>query len=955
MSRQSYFLSIIDSAFTTVLCNVFPKKRVRYSLRMRIGKSLLMTEPTVQQKVDSTGVLLNLTDGECVHVLHVDDDSCCLKVAKECLEMQDKFQVDTALSAEAAVEKMKNKKYDVVICDYAMPRKDGLEFLKDLRDAGNDIPFIIFTGEGREEVAIKALNLGADRYFNKVGDPETVYGELAHSVFQVVQGRKRQDALGASEDYLKAILSSIFTGVLVIDAETHEIMDVNSNALEAIGASKEHVIGRVCHNFICPAQKGKCPITDMGQAVDKSERVLLGADGGKIPILKTVVTMTWKGHKYMVESFVDITERKKVERALRENQEKFKQLFMDSPEAAVYTEPNSRISDINPRFTELFGYSLDEVKGKDINHVVVQNDKIEEAEMLGKASLEGCLYHETVRKRKDGSLVPVSISVAPITFEGKTIGSVGLYRDITERKCYEKRLSALNIYSHKLNTAKSMEEIDEVTLDAAEKTLGFEFADIFIIKGKMLNLVTYRGQSKTSSLALPVDGDEGVSVKAAKTGKPILVPDISKEKAYVEGGLGARSELAVPIKIGNRVLGVLNIESRRLDAFSEKDLELLEILASHAATAISNLDRAEKLETSAREIRESQQKFEKLFMDNPEAMAYMDSEFHILEINPRFTKLFGYSLAEVRGKHINDMIVPMDGMEQARMFDERASKGETYHEDTVRKRKDGTLIPVAFSTAPIVVEGQVISHTAVYKDISQLKKAEEGLRETLKKLETTNEKLRVVGRLSRHDVRNKLSAVVGNAYLAKKKLPANSEALEYLAGIETVVQQAVRIFDFARTYEMLGAEELVYVGVEKTINEAISLFSDLQGVKVMNECHDLQVLADSLLRELFYNLIDNSLKYGKKITQIRIFYEKSEDQLRLVYEDDGVGITPDEKLNLFKEGIGKGTGYGLYLIKKMMEVYGWTIHETGQPGQGARFLITIPAINEKSKANYTLD
>ncbi|MGB8779530.1 MAG: PAS domain S-box protein [Candidatus Bathyarchaeia archaeon] len=955
MSRQSYFLSIIDSAFTTVLCNVFAKKRVRYSLRMRIGKSVLMTEPTVQQKVDSTGVLLNLTDRERVHILHVDDDSCCLKVAKECLEMQGKLQVDTALSAEAAVEKMKNKKYDVVICDYAMPTKDGLEFLKDLQDGGNDIPFIIFTGEGREEVAIKALNLGADRYFNKVGDPETVYGELAHSVFQVVQGRKREEALGASEDYLKAILSSISAGVLVIDAETHEIMDVNSNALEAIGASREHVIGRVCHNFICPAEKGKCPITDLGQAVDKSERVLLRADGGKIPILKTVVTMTWKGHKYMVESFVDITERKKVERALLENQEKFKQLFMDSPEAAVYTDQNSLILDINPRFTELFGYSLDEVKGKDVNDVVVQNDKIEEAEMLDKASLEGCLYHETVRKRKDGSLVPVSISVAPITFEGKTIGSVGLYRDITERKRYERSLSALNNYGQSLNMANSVQEICELALDAAQKTLGFKFADFLLIEGKNLHLVENRGRSKDFTVTLPMDGDRGVTVKVAKAGETILLRDTSEEAAYVKFGENIHSELAVPIKVGNEVLGVLNVESNELNAFNEKDQELLEILASHAGTAMIKLEYSKNLEAYAQEIQESQQKFEKLFMANPEAMVYMDSSFHILEINPRFTKLFGYSPAEVIGKHINDIIVPMDRMEQARMFDERASKGETYHEDTVRKRKDGTLIPVAFSTAPIVVGGQVISHTAVYKDISQLKKAEEGLREALKRLEAMNEKLRVVGRLSRHDVRNKLSAVVGNAYLTKKKLPANSEALNYVAEIEKAVQQAVRIFDFARAYEMLGAEELVYVGAEKTINEAVSLFSDMYSAKVTNECYGLQLLADSLLRELFYNLIDNSLKYGKKITQIRIFYEKSEDQLRLVYEDDGVGITPGEKLNLFKEGIGKGTGYGLYLIKKMMEVYGWTIQDTGQPGQGARFLITIPAINEKGKANYKLD
>jgi signal transduction histidine kinase len=112
-----------------------------------------------------------------------------------------------------------------------------------------------------------------------------------------------------------------------------------------------------------------------------------------------------------------------------------------------------------------------------------------------------------------------------------------------------------------------------------------------------------------------------------------------------------------------------------------------------------------------------------------------------------------------------------------------------------------------------------------------------------------------------------------------------------------------------------------------------------------------------LLRQLFYNLIDNSLKYGQKVTRIRVRYEKtSEDVLRLVYEDDGVGIPLSEKPKLFKEGYSTGgsTGYGLYLIRKMMEVYGWTIQETGEPGKGAQFIITIPKTNSSGKENYRI-
>jgi signal transduction histidine kinase len=273
----------------------------------------------------------------------------------------------------------------------------------------------------------------------------------------------------------------------------------------------------------------------------------------------------------------------------------------------------------------------------------------------------------------------------------------------------------------------------------------------------------------------------------------------------------------------------------------------------------------------------------------------------------------------------------------------------------MRKRKDGGLVPVAFSVAPIIVENQVKGHIAVYKDISQLKKSEDEMKEMLQKLDKMNEKLRVVGGLTRHDVRNKLSTITGNAYLLKKQLAGNSEVLDKLEDMEKAVKQTVRILDFARAYEMLGAEELVYTDVEKTVNEAISLFTSRNNIEVINDCHGLIALADSLLRQLFYNLIDNSLKYGQKTSRIRVFYEKAgQGSLMLIYEDDGVGIPVADKPKLFKEGYSTGgsTGHGLYLIKKMMEAYGWTIQETGEPSKGARFVMTIPETNSNGKENY---
>jgi len=177
----------------------------------------------------------------------------------------------------------------------------------------------------------------------------------------------------------------------------------------------------------------------------------------------------------------------------------------------------------------------------------------------------------------------------------RVAGLIGVSRDVTERKLLEERLSELNRYAQKLNKAKTLREVYRLTLDAMEKTLGFEYASILIVEGDSLRLVAHRGYSKVFSLRLPLDGDRGITVRAARTGRSVYVPDVRKDSAYIRGGESILSELAVPMKVGKKVLGVLNVESQKLDAFNEDDKKLLEVLASHAAVAIDNVKRQEKL------------------------------------------------------------------------------------------------------------------------------------------------------------------------------------------------------------------------------------------------------------------------------------------------------------------------------------------------------------------------
>ena len=164
----------------------------------------------------------------------------------------------------------------------------------------------------------------------------------------------------------------------------------------------------------------------------------------------------------------------------------------------------------------------------------------------------------------------------------------------------EGRSRALNLYAGKVNSAKNFKEVYEWTLDAMEKTLGFAHASFLTVRNNRLCRDHQRGYLAPMGFELPLDGSKrGVTVKAAKLHKTILLPDVSKSKDYVNGGRDAphaQSELAVPVIAEGELLGVLNVESEELNGFDERDSMLLEILASHAATALTNIKHRIELE-----------------------------------------------------------------------------------------------------------------------------------------------------------------------------------------------------------------------------------------------------------------------------------------------------------------------------------------------------------------------
>ncbi len=132
-------------------------------------------------------------------------------------------------------------------------------------------------------------------------------------VRDITERHEMANMLRESEQRLKSILDAVQVGVMLVDAESHAVLDVNPYALNVIRLEREAVLGRKCHRFVCPNEEGDCPISDRGMQVVRKECEVLDGRGGSVPVIKTVAVQEIGGRRVFVESFVDITDRKRAE------------------------------------------------------------------------------------------------------------------------------------------------------------------------------------------------------------------------------------------------------------------------------------------------------------------------------------------------------------------------------------------------------------------------------------------------------------------------------------------------------------------------------------------------------------------------------------------------------------------------------------------------------------------
>jgi len=301
--------------------------------------------------------------------------------------------------------------------------------------------------------------------------------------------------------------------------------------------------------------------------------------------------------------------------------------------------------------------------------------------------------------------------------------------------------------------------------------------------------------------------------------------------------------------------------------------------------------------------------------------------------NTNIETITGYTYDEIAGMKAIDIIAKRD-REHVRGVMEKTILTHYEEDESSVVTKEGTIIPFFFiNTLKQVDEKSLI--VGMGFDLSDRKKMEEALREV-------NKKLNILSNITRHDIINQVTAAemfVDIIEMEDEFLPGSKSAedLQMVArALKTIERQIV----FTRDYQDLGINAPNWQNVGLLIDERTAILSEKLAVR--NEVKNLEIYADPLFEKVVYNLFDNAIRHGKTIATLSFMSEEASGALKLICEDDGVGVPADVKEKIFNRQYFQHTGLGLFLSREILSITGMTISETGIPGKGARFEILVP-------------
>ncbi len=687
--------------------------------------------------------------------------------------------MELATSAKSAMEKMSDGEFDVIVADYQMPEMNGLELLKAVRGRGAAVSYIIFTGKGREDVAIEALNNGADFYLQKGGDPRSQFAELSNMISRSFERKSAQDLLRESERRFRELLSNAHHAALILDRGGN-IEFINEHLLKLTGRAGEDLLKKNWFDLFIP------------QDIRKDLR-LMYEDGLRTGRL-------------------------------------------------LFSRPH-------------------------VNDIVTKS-----------GSRKRFAWDNTILYDKAGN----------------KIGVASLGEDITEKRVSDEVLRPFVESAHDLMFRYGLKPTRGFVYmnPAAEKITGYTREEHY--------------------------ADPGLSLKIA------YPEDAPFLRSLLENPKDAKSPAVFRcVHKSGRIVWV--------------ELRLVPVLdAAGEAVAIDGTARdITEQRTMQERIERSSAEYASLVESAPCIICRLKPDGETVFVNSYVESLTGYRPAELIGRNWWDVMYPGELRAEVDGLYSQFCKGDVSGLEMTLRGKDGqprTLMWTSFNSVD-TTRGALVEINGVGTDVTELKLNQD-------MLQRLNEKLGLLGDITRHDVLNQLSVLIGWVDIATDD-SKDEKTKQQLASAKAAAATIRSQLEFTADYQQMGVMRPAWIRADDALREGLSTLA-LEGVRISSELEGLEVYADPMISKVFHNLVENSLRHGKRVDSIHVYVLKADDGPRIVYEDNGVGITQKDKKLVFERGYGKHTGYGLHLSREILAITGILIQETGEEGKGARFELVLP-------------
>lgn len=345
----------------------------------------------------------------------------------------------------------------VNICDWPTPSADPAARTRVQEALGS-------VREGRAtsfELAVKEGDGEGEHYwtiyFVPVLDDAGEVERLAIVAADVTPLRQAQVALEQERSDVMRLLSALPVGWFIVDAATRTIVEASPLACEVSGLAREQIVGHLCHRFVCPADEANCPVLDHSQTVDRSQRVIVTADGARRPILKSVVPMRWQHRDVLVECFMDLGEIHEAHEALARSEAWFRTVIDTTEEGFIVLDAAGAVTEANAAASRMLGTTREALVGTPIREHVHETAREEFDAQIDRRREGLSSTYETTFRKADGAAVPVLVSGTPILgADGDYAGTFGMIADLAGQRRLAEELDEARRAAEAANRAKSV-------------------------------------------------------------------------------------------------------------------------------------------------------------------------------------------------------------------------------------------------------------------------------------------------------------------------------------------------------------------------------------------------------------------------------------------------------------------------------------------------------------------